>query len=359
MDVSSGDILCGHCRAQMLLLGTPADPTSAVQKERAVCEGYRAVVLHCKAGDRGVVGSRTTLINKVKDYELRHHRSATLSSQVGFETFLTWVAADQAQPQSVPSLVYAATKLADGRLRPWLSDDSFRALIKTFAQKFGRRAVTAMELTVEHIHLVMDLLDSSESDPHIRATHGVMALLLFLGGFRVSEAAGDICGIHAFGVLLTKDFVRLTRPDSKTHGHEVTNYVADTTQSGLALGPAIRELCVLSSFELEPVVVSMRGQPVEAERINYYVLQLWFTADARPDTITASGPGGGTASSYAGGGCSPVPAGAADQEIPSCVSGCSSAPALHGTPAGTPDPSPCRKVPECAWRHAAGDGAVH
>ena len=162
------------------------------------------------------------------------------------------------------------------------------SLVKAIAQKFGRKSVTAMELTVEHMHIVMDLLTASERDPLVRATQRVMVLLLFLAGFRISEAAGHVHAIPALGVTRTAEFLRLTRPDSKTHVNEVVNYVTHTTQSGLSLGGAVDELVALSGMRQETVVVTMRGQPVEAQRIDYYVLQLWLTAEARPTVLAAA-----------------------------------------------------------------------
>ena len=284
VEALAGDVLCGFCRGLMGLRDTPDDPASEEQRQASVLDGCRSMMLHLRSMGVSTAAACTTLLNKVRRYEETFHRQGTLSQQVCFEDFLTWLSADLGQAPSAAQAVFSANKLTDGQDRSWLQSEDFRSFTKSLARRFGRKPTTAAELTVEHVHAALELIEASSDNPTLKATSRVLVLLLFLGAFRVSEAAGDQHGIKALRVFLSDSLIQLSREDSKTKGHEITNYVAPLTQSGLNLTAEIEALCEVSGMELADTTVTMRGRPVAGQRVDYCVAQLWFNETARPPT---------------------------------------------------------------------------
>ena len=99
------------------------------------------------------------------------------------------------QAPSLGNMVFAVAKVSDGVDRSWVRSPGFKNFVKRLTKLYGRKPETAMEMTVELIHMVLAALRRGRAGDHLRDI--VMVLLLFLGAFRVGETAGYLRGLRA------------------------------------------------------------------------------------------------------------------------------------------------------------------
>ena len=125
-DVLTGQLLCGHCWAE-LILAPGVTPEQQLQTE---LDAYRLIIFDLRSGGKSTSQAISALISKVKVYEENHHRHGTLASTEAFSTFLLWLCMDKQIPASLPNIMFAATALEDGNNRDWLKALVVRSVLQ-------------------------------------------------------------------------------------------------------------------------------------------------------------------------------------------------------------------------------------
>ena len=269
-DALGGTLVCGDCVAELVV----HPEASTEQLRQSVLDGYRVLLFNLTSNGASTVAAVKGVLNKVAVYEEEKSRQLTLKTQFGLEMMLSWLCVQLGQAQSLPSVIFAVSKLEDGVNRDWLKSDSFKKFVKRLTKLYGRKPDTAKEVTVDMVHAALGVAEKGNSGDSWRDK--VIVLLLFLGAYRVGEVAGYLRGLRAPNILLGPECVILTKEDSKTKAQASTTFVVNETDSGLRLGEAVRGLLQEMQVPTRQVAVGLRGKLVWMDQPDYYTADLWF-----------------------------------------------------------------------------------